>query len=78
MSVRNVLVLGDSPHAAGLLEQLEQDPGSRRQPEASELPDLAILAGSEEADLAVRSIGWHSWPPTSGPRSAAGCQPSEN
>ena len=53
MTVRNVLVLGDSPHAAGLLEQLEQDPGSRRQPEASELPDLAILAGSEEADLAV-------------------------
>ena len=44
MSVRNVLVLGDSPHAAGLLEQLDQDPGSQRQPNASELPDVAILA----------------------------------
>ena len=53
MSVRNVLVLGDSPHAAGLLEQLDQDPGSQRQPNASELPDVAILAGSGEGDLAV-------------------------
>ena len=53
MSVRNVLVLGDSPHAAGLLEQLDQDPGSQRQPDASELPDVAILAGSGEGDLAV-------------------------
>ena len=53
MSVRNVLVLGDSPHAAGLLEQLDQDPGSQRQPDASELPDVTILAGSGEGDLAV-------------------------
>ena len=53
MTVRNVLVLGDSPHAAGLLEQIDLDPDSQRQPETSELPDLTILAGSEEADLAV-------------------------
>ena len=53
MTVRNVLVLGDSPHAAGLLEQLDLDPDSQRQRETSELPDLTILAGSEEADLAV-------------------------
>lgn len=53
MSVRNVLVLGDSPHAAELLEQLDRDPNSQRQSTSSELPDLAILAGAEEADLAV-------------------------
>jgi len=53
MSVRNVLVLGDSPHAAELLEQLDRDPNSQRQSASSELPDLAILAGAEEADLAV-------------------------
>jgi len=53
MSVRKVLVLGDSPHAAELLEQLDRDPDSQRQSASSELPDLAILAGAEEADLAV-------------------------
>ena len=50
MSVRKVLVLGDSPHAAELLEQLDRDPDSQRQSASSELPDLAILAGARRSD----------------------------
>lgn len=53
MTVRNVLVLGNSPHAAGLLEELDRDPSSQVCPDGSELPDLVILAGAEEEHLAM-------------------------
>ena len=82
MTVRNVLVLGDSPHAAELLEQLDRDPDSQRQSASSELPDLAILAGAEEADLAVamsllenvvRRVTSATWPSENSARTASRC-----
>ena len=56
MTPRSVLVLGDSPRAAGLLEDLDRDPLSQAHPGHpghSGLPDLVVLAGAEEEDLAV-------------------------
>ena len=53
MTLRSVLVIGDSPHAARLREELDHDPHSRIQLEDAPLPDLVVLAGAEEQDLAV-------------------------
>ena len=56
MPTRSVLVLGNSPRAAGLLEELDRDPLSQTHPGLPghpELPDLVILAGAEEEHLAV-------------------------
>ncbi|MEC7557142.1 MAG: hypothetical protein VYA32_08195 [Planctomycetota bacterium] len=53
MTIRSVLVLGDSPHASGLIDHIDRDPLSRIQPDTAELPDLVILAGPGEDHLAV-------------------------
>ena len=53
MTIRSVLVLGDSPHASGLIEHIARDPLSRIQPDTTELPDQVILAGPGEDHLAV-------------------------
>ena len=53
MTIRSVLVLGDSPHASGLLDRIGRDPLSRIQTDTGELPDLVILAGPGEDHLAV-------------------------
>ena len=39
MTIRSVLVLGDSPHASGLIDHIDRDPLSRIQPDTAELPD---------------------------------------
>lgn len=50
----NVLVLGDSPRATELLSQIDADDQAHRQPAATaDLPDLVVLAGSDESDLMV-------------------------
>jgi len=53
MSLRNVLVIGDSDHAAQLREELRHDPLSQVQLDDSPLPDLVVLAGAGEQDLTV-------------------------
>jgi hypothetical protein len=50
---RNVLVLGQSQQDHSLLELLRQDPNTHIQQYDSPLPDLVVLAGASEDDLAV-------------------------
>ena len=53
MTPCRVLVIGDSPHAQPLREELQHDPNTQVQLEDSPLPDLVVLAGADEQDLAV-------------------------
>ncbi len=56
MSIRQVLVLGHSPHADDLIAQIETDRHAntlRGADSGSAPPDLVVLAGTAESDLAI-------------------------